>query len=331
MNVALCWAPPINPPGSAAQAVRGHTSGLTAANHDVTLYYGDRLNALPETDHDALIWPSNLYNTHQIKTNDVNCHRHVHLIGVDDPGNAVAFQEMLDLADSLSAVDPNAALYFADRFDLGLSDIRVIPNPPNRDLFPEQDPAPDGYVFAPKTGAAQKEGHGLAGVAERTPNQTYETHAADRSKLPWLPFNVHVDPPVPWALMPERYSGCAFVCNAARHEGLPNVAYEAFCSGRAYVSRKEAVGRVQSLDINDVDVSDFGASADWFQDEYANDYYWGNHYIHAEPEQLPVKVKELAGDPGELERVGRAARKWVDALDWSWPDAARAIVEAIEG
>lgn len=334
MNLALTWASPTNPPGSAAQAVRGHVVGLLGAGHEVTAYYGDRLGALPSAvsdgAHDAVIWPSNLFSAQQLHAVKDDVHMHFHLIGVDTPGNPTAFQEALDAADSISAVDPNAATWFAERFDVDLSEIAIIPNPPNRDLFEATGIPDDGFVFAPKIGASQKDGTGLADVAELTPNVTYEAHAGNRDALPWLPFNVRVKPPVPWSRMPERYAGCAFVCNPAAHEGLPNVAYEAFCSGRAYVSRPEALGKIQSLPTGEIRPEDFGTRANWFEQQYGELYDTGQHYVTAEGHELANAVRNLDQANGGMDFLGERAREWVDAFEWSWPDTARAIVDAIE-
>lgn len=337
LRVALTWASPENPPGSAAQAIRGHVRGLRAAGHAVDVYYGDGLAALPEraAEYDLVIWPSNLYNTAQLKAIDAgDTHRHFHLIGVDEPGESLAFQDAIDAADTYSAVDPNPVRFFAKRFDLDPADVAIVPNAPNADVFPPAEPAPEGqgYAFAPKTGAPQKEGGTLAALAEATPNTRYETHASDPRAFEGAPFNLRVRPPVPFSRMPSRYAGAAFVVNPARNEGLPNVAFEAFLSRRAYVSRPSAIGRVQTLPAALVEHAEFGTSAEWFADAYGDEFDTGEHYVSFSEGTADVAVRQLwENEYNGRNRVAEAGREWVETLAerWTWQDVAETMVEVV--
>lgn len=329
MKVALTWASPENPPGSAHQAIRGHVTGLQGAGHDVDVFYGDRLRYLPEYQdkYDFVIWPSNHFNTHQIVGLDI--HKHLHLIGVDTPGNPTAFREAIQKADTISAVDPNCTKFYMDTLGVDLSDARIIPNAPNIDVFSPQ-PNPGESVFVPKSGASQKEGDGLIKVAKQTPNVNYETRS--KNPLGGVPFNVEVLPAVSWSQMERLYSQCSFVLNPAKHEGLPNVAYEAFLTERAYCSRYSSIGRIQTLPESVIDTSDFGLPHDDFDDIYADEYYYGDHYLAGEmPEGLRSAVKTLVTDASKRQSLATAGRDWVESLanDWSWVDVSNEIVRTV--
>lgn len=334
MKIALCWASPENPPGSATQAIRGHTTGLQANNIHVDLYYDELLNELPERqdEYRAVIWPSNLFNAYQIKALE-DVHRHFHLIGVDMPSNETAFQEALYEADSISCVDPNCAYFFSQRFDLELSDITLIPNSPNLDVFPQYEPTNGGYVFSPKTGAAQKQGHSLIDIAEVCPNSVFETHTASPDVLAPVPFNVNVKPPVSWSQMPPRYKDSSFVLNVAQNEGLPNVCFEAFCSNRLYVSIESSIGRVQTVHKNNLSDLAFGIDMQTFHDKYNEYYRTGEHYITGQSVDDLVEVtRELRRNRGYRDLVASEGREWVEEFGelWSWKDVSKTMLEVIQ-
>lgn len=336
MKVALAWAPPTNPPGSAMQAIRGHVKGLQEAGHEVDVYYGPHLEKLllRQKEYHFVIWPSNLYGKKEFRELDV--HKHFHFIGVDQPNNEEAFKEAVRISDSMSAVDPNCTVFFGSYMGMTLDDCRLIPNSPNTDLFTaEEPPSEDSFILSPKIGANQKEGSGLRRVSERTPNQQYETHAGDTSTVPRMPFNVTIKPAVPWTLMPGRYRDCSMVVNPSQNEGLPNVAYEAFASQRLYLSTKAAIGDVQMLPLDSMEewVSNLGKPVFQFEKQHIDIYREGDHYVATDGyDELVRKVEDSYVNEEKRWNKAIKASKWANTLSelWKWEDVSQAIVEAVE-
>lgn len=339
MRVALLWWP-IRGPGGAAQATRGNLKGLQALdNVDVDFYQSreDSITQFPDRipEYDLVIYPFLHFSEWFSEDRREDTHWHLQIGGhAGDEPTRLALEETLEVTDTASVLDPNLAVYFNDRFDFPMDDVAVIPNPPNTDHFPLQPHTDSSRVFVPQIGTQHKQGRFLAKVADVTPDIRYIAHAKamDTDGVYAQPDNVDVIPPVPFSAMPGEYRDCAVVLSGSQREGLPNVAYEAFCSARPYVSKPRAIGRIQSLPQDKLDPAWFGRSTRWWL-ENVTAYYDGEHcHVHEYAQFVADMVRRFVDDTAARRAAGDQSRAWIDAVfdQWGWAEKARAILDVVE-
>lgn len=338
MKVAITHWSIGEPPGGASQRIRGDVKGFVEAGHDVDLYYHDELQRLEERmeDYDLVSTPYLFADQYHDLDAYEDTHHHLQIGGFGntrkDPN---LIKQTVESADSVSVLDPNPALFYADQIDLDLQETTLIPNPPNKELFePQPWDATDAYIFTPKIGAYHKTGQILQYVAAGNPTHVFEAHVKHieivNQYVERWPMNVHLKPPVPFSFMPMRYMGSELVLNAAERETLPNVAYEAMMSGRPYVSTEDAAAFIQK--IQDLDSDDFGSSVDWFLGEHP-DHTDPNHLVSVEDtERLDMVVGELMDNRDRRKRLGERGVEWVSDVfgEWGWREKAELIVEQAE-
>jgi glycosyltransferase involved in cell wall biosynthesis len=332
VNVAVCWWPPGPAPGGRTQAIRGNTRGFQAAGHDVDLWYKPEITdgEMPDDDYDLILTPF-------IDTmwGDTSAHVHLQLGGYGPPDlDDEAVRNVVDAADTVSVLDTRLAYHYQDRVGLDPADARVIPNPPNVDLFDAQPwGSTSGYAMIPKVGGPYKSAQRASDLAAKTPDVTYWTRTDENTGLAG---NVLTAAPVPLSAMPADYGRAELVVNPAKREGLPNVAFEAMLSERPYVAPRKATAEIQLLPAAALDPDDFGAPASWWRD-HTLDYEPGDHLVPADDAYLPNAVLDLLHDRDRRKDVGRRGREWVEQTfgtgedRWDWTSKAEAIVSVTDG
>lgn len=312
MNIALSWWTPTN--GGSQQAIRGNYMGLEKLGHDVDIYWHtilDRLEASID-QYDLVILPYAFYSRDARILKEADAHVHLQLGGWGaNDFNRLA--RMADVADTISTLDPQLYRAFSERApSLTEQDVRVIPNPPNFELF-DKTPTGDVY-FTPKVGDKHKEGQWLRQIAEEHDDKMFVANATGDVNSR-LPDNVEIRPPVPFTWMPEIYREARAVVNPAQREGLPNTCFEAFLTATPYVAVEEdGIGDIQTLPEPPVD--DFGLTVSEFMDKHAEDVGTGDHYARTVDEATPD--------------VGDAGREWAESWlieQWSWKEKMEQIVE----
>lgn len=327
MKVAVAWWAPNLAAGGRAQAIRGNTRGFLEAGHDVDLYWRRDVNALQENAdrYDVIVIP---FFDVQL---DVDTHVHLQVGGYDDPdADADYFRRAFEAADSISVLDPRLAMHFHEVAGLDLDDVVVIPNAANTELFPPQPRDREtGIVFVPKIGGPYKKAEELNVIASGCQDVTFEAHVS--GEPPRLLANVIKRASIPLSGMPRRYGDASLVLNPSLREGLPNVAFEAFMSDRVFTATPDGIGLLQTIPMGALDVSDFGASASWFLDEYRGAFHTGEHYVTATPTQLRDVIPAYLNRREDRDVVATAGRDWIEAFAaFSWAGKADVLLDATQ-
>lgn len=342
LKVAVPWWTPRSVGGS-QQAIRGNVRGFLHMGADVDLYViGNWQDALPIADradeYDLILWP---FLQEGLETDDGEGHVHSPIGGfgpADLDGELAA--RTFDMADSVSFLDPKLAVYFEDLAGVDLSECYHLLNPPNWDLFERRYTGRGhGHVLVPKVGGSHKTGQHLATVASNALDIAFETSvvqpvsAGQVSAPPNLPGNVRIRAGVPYTAMDDRYREASVVFNCSEREAGPNVAYEAFLTGRPFVATPGGIGHHKSKAADTVDMSDVGAPMDYYLEKHRDTFYTGagEHYRAADPDDLHVHLRELLEDEEAWRSVNKAAGKWLDALvGYDWQARAETIVAIME-
>lgn len=339
MKIAVLWWSPSVPPGGASQAIRGNVCGFDSAGHDVHLYYREHITELEERAHeyDIVFSPLLYSDDYGNLSNYEDTHLHVQIGGYGSHKKKLdRFVEVAEAADTISCLDPNPVLNHFNQADTGV-DIHVIPNAPNIDLFAESPEWADkGFVLVPKIGSDHKTGNILATIASKCDVVTFETHVRDMETVHQsleveMPGNVKMRPPVPFTQMQRRYDECSIVMSSSERETLPNVAFEAFITGKPYVCTMSSIGMIQTLPI--IDTSDFGTSVDWFMQQYESEFYSGKHAaVIGNTSIMDECIHYLMRNREERAEMAQRGKAWVSKnfSEYSWKTKAQKIIELVE-
>ena len=330
--------------GGSRQAVRGNVRALQAAGHDVDLYFGNELRQLEASAsaYDAVVLPYIHYAGDWSAYEDT--HVHLQLGGFPAEAQPAQSKQAIETADTVSALDPSIISYFQQYWQLDPIDIALVPNPPNRDLFPrhDRDMAQD-HAFVPKLGSAQKDAQELGGIATASPDTEYHVLYTGEGVPPSLSPNVQYWPSVPLTQMPTQYRDARVICNPSHKDVLPNTAFEAWLSGRPYVCRDGAIGHIQSVPADVLDTMWWGRSVtDWYS-AYADYLGTGDHYIgrgdeidtdgaaEAADTALGESVQGLMTDAEFWRETVAAADAWLDTWgDWDWESKGHVLTAVLE-
>lgn len=328
MKVALTWWGPSFTAGGRTQAIRGNVSGFRDAGHVVDVYWREELGRLRESadDYDLIVTP------YVDTTIDTSAHVHLQIGGSGDPdAEPDDFTPSFQAANTISVLDPRLALHFCQFADLDLRASTIIPNAPNLELFPRQpfDEA-EGTVLCPKIDDRYKRANILNKVASHTRDVSYRAHAP--SPPPALMPNVTKYGYVPLSAMPRLYAEASMVFNPSHREGLPNVAFEAFLSGRPFVTTPNGIGLLQTIPKDELDPGDFGRNSYEFIETYRGLFNRGDHYVTAAPEQLTQVIPDLLYDRDTAQEMAISGLEWVEQLGkrYTWEAKAEAIVGQVD-
>lgn len=337
MRIALLWWMPEESPGGARQAVRGNVKGVRDAGHEIDLYYADSSGPLMRNagDYDMVISPV-IYEEDYVDMGAFDdTHLHLQIGGFGDLNKGFdGIKSAINKADSVSALDLRPLFRFKKGGGMDVSDIRIIPNPPNLDLFDRENrEESEGFVLVPKVGCTHKTGTLLHDVARTCGNITFEAHVDNTSTLmecseEVLPQNVRPKPPVPFTHMQSRYRDCSMVFNASERDCLPNTVYEGFMTGRPVVADKSGIGTTQT--IPNLDTTDFGMSAKAFQEKYKDDFFAGRHVmVTEEVGRMGNCMTDVLMDKGEWRELSDRGHNWVHETysDWGWQEKIETILE----
>lgn len=329
-RVCVSWWPPTQRPGGRAQAIRGNVIGFLDAGFEVDMWFRDDLIANAdevEDRYDLLVVP---YIDVAI---EMDIPVHIQIGGYGSPQlDDQSIRGALDVADSVSVLDPRLAFHLNDRAGLDLDRASIIPNAPNTELFDPQDWShQEGHVLVPKVGGPYKRPDILNPIAWETTALTYRAFSGPDP--PGVADNVAIQPAVPLSGMPDVYGAASLVFNASERDGLPNVVYESFCTERPLVATPRGIGFLQTIPVGALDVGDFGTPASWFAEEYRTLFNEGqeDHYVTASESHLAVVLRDLMSDPVRRRRLAKRGRAWIDGLGYTWADKAELIVETAIG
>lgn len=330
MKVAVMWWPMSE--GGSQQAIRGNVKAFE--DHDVDLYLGDEtVNELVECadEYDFVLTPFVHYSGDLTAFEDT--HLHLQFGGYPVEANIEQTQKIVNAADSVSCLDPSILTdFYSQHLNIDLSQVSVIPNPPNWELF-ESHPyeASDEFAFIPKIGSEQKQVDELTEVAKNARTEHFESHYVGNNRVD-LPDNVTLRPSVPFSHMPNRYRDARVIVNPSRLDVLPNTAFEAFMSHRPYICKPSAIGHVQSIPAEALDTDEFGMSVSHWRNLHEDHIGEADHYVSASrPEDIADAVFNLMTDLQYWHEVTDAADDWLDAwARWSWKDKGELLLSEKE-
>lgn len=332
MKIGLTWWAPSA--GGSRQAVRGNHRALSAAGHDVTLRtLQDHRQLESEARrgrYDAVVMPYLHYPGDLSAYADT--HLHLQIGGLPASPQPDLTMRSIEAADTVSVLDPSILREFAFDAAAAPAEFSVIPNPPNRELFTRQDATASGeYVFVAKLGGSQRGESDIGAVARAAPNERFAArYTGDR--LPSLPPNVTLYPPVPLTAMPNQYAQSRIVLNPSAEDVLPNTAFEAFLSGRPYIAREAALGDIQSLPADVLDPSAFGLPCAAWLDRFGDAVGAGEHVVTGDsPAALAAAVGDIMSNDQHWAAIVAAADEYLDAwVGWDWQAKGETLTACIE-
>lgn len=332
MNVAIAWWPITS--GGSQQAVRGNVKAFIDAGHDVDVYPGAPMQILENLGdhHDLLVVPFIQYdgNWEQL-TEDI--HVHLQAGGFPKDIEEEKLARSFEYADTVSVLDPSMLdLYVGEIIDVDYDDIALIPNPPNRDLFERSPREEAGERFlASRVGSFQKGDNELHEVANHAPTEEFFAHHVSGAGTD-KPRNVTYYPVVPWTSMPRKYRQAYGIINPCKKDILPNTAFEAFMTGRPYITRASAIGHIQAVPPDHLDPTEFGVSVEEWQDRHGEAVGDGTHfYASQDPAELGNACFEVATDEELWAEMVEAGFEYLDAWEgWGWKEKADTIIEHVE-
>lgn len=331
MHLALGWWEISH--GGSQQAVRGNVKALKEAGHDVDLYLGPEMQQLEQRtgEYDVVVLPFIHYDGIWEAFEDT--HVHLQLGGFPAQPNPAATQKAIEYADTVSALDPSIVGFYQQQISVDSSEIALIPNAPNRDLFDRQPlDTSDGHALVVKLGSANKGATELEQVANHAPEQSFEVHYTGKD-APSLPDCVTMRPPVPFSEMPQRYAQARAVLNPSSRDVLPNTFFEAILSGRPYLCRGTAIGHIQSVPADTLETDHWGRSVDWWNDAVGPAVGGGRHFIACDSaEELGTSASMLLDDDNSdaREELITAADEWLESWGgWDWESKGHALTAVI--
>lgn len=329
MNVALSWWHPTN--GGSQQAIRGNVKALREAGHDVTLYYANEISQMEadQAAYDFVLIPYPQYPGDLDVYEDTHVHLQLGGFAADpNPGQTLYTARNVD---TVSVLDPSYVDFLSQHVTVNKSNLALIPNAPNFDLFSVEDHTNE-FVLVAGIGSAQKPTTDMAKIARQTPDLDYKVLYNGEQPPEIGEDNVFLYPAVPFTQMPEMYKQASAVLNPSKRDVLPNTAFEAFITGTPYVVRNEAIGFVQSVEESFVDLDAFGSSvADWM-DQYKSEIGSGRHFANGRSnEDIARSVRIVHDDDDTRQEVVEEASDFMRTWhDWTWQRKGEVLTEVVQ-